>query len=213
MKITVFGAAGDVGSRIATEALSRGHTVSAVVRNANQFKKLPTGAIPCIGDAMNSQDVSRLTSGQDLIISALRPPEGQEQLLVPLTRSILDGAIQSKARVLIVGGAASLKMPGQDDITVLTAPDFLPDDVVPIAQACFAQHETCLNDTQADWTYLNPPAMLTPGKRTGAYRLGHNELMLDANGNSAISMEDLAVVLLDEAENPKHSQVSFTAAY
>jgi len=213
MKITVFGAAGDVGSRIATEALSRGHTVSAVVRNANQFEKLPTGTTPCIGDAMNNQDVSRLTAGQDLIISALRPAEGQEQLLVPLTRSILDGAIQSKTRVLIVGGAASLKMPGQDDITVLTAPDFLPEDVVPIALACFAQHKTCLNETQADWAYLNPPAMLTPGKRTGVFRLGHNELMFDANGNSAISMEDLAVVLLDEAENPKHRQVSFTAAY
>ena len=104
-------------------------------------------------------------------------------------------------------------MPGQDDITVLTAPDFLPDDVVPIAQACFAQHEICLNETHADWTYLNPPAMLAPGKRTGAFRLGRKELMFDANGNSAISMEDLAVVLLDEAENPKHRQVSFTAAY
>ena len=63
-----------------------------------------------------------------------------------------------------------------------------------------------------DWAYLSPPAQLAPGERTGNYRLGTNELMLDAEGNSTISMEDLAVVLLDEAEQPKHHRTRFTAA-
>ncbi len=213
MKITIFGAAGDVGSRAVAEALSRGHEVSAVVRNAAQFDRLPNAAIACVGNVGDTNDVARLAKGQDLVISAIRPPTGHEDQLPILTQTILDGATYSGARVLIVGGAASLKMPGQDNITVMTAPGFLPDAVLPIARACVAQYSLICNNTQANWSYLCPPAMLTPGTRTGAYRIGADELLVDKEGNSAISMEDFAVVLLDEAERPKHHQIRFTAAY
>jgi len=64
-----------------------------------------------------------------------------------------------------------------------------------------------------DWTYLSPPALLEPGERTGAYRLGGDELLTDARGRSAISMADLAVALLDEAERPRHRRARFTVAY
>ena len=213
MRIIIFGAAGDVGSRLVTEALSRGHEITAVVRDPAQFNKLPTEVIARSGDAGSVEDVARLTAGQDLAISAIRPPDGREVQLVTLTKAILDGVAQSGIRVLIIGGAASLKMPGQDDKTVLTAPDFLPESVLDIARACFAQHEVCRADTRADWTYISPPAMLTPGMRTGTYRRGSDELLVDEHGVSAISMEDFAIALLDEAENPQHHQTRFTAAY
>ena len=64
-----------------------------------------------------------------------------------------------------------------------------------------------------DWAYLSPPAQLAPGGRTGNYRLGADELLLDAEGNSTISMEDLAVALVDEAERPMHHRTRFTVAY
>ena len=213
MKITVFGAAGEVGSRIVAEALIRGHQVTAVVRHQSQFDKLQEGVNPSSGDAENVEDVTRLTDGQDLIISAIRPPTGKEDRLAPITQSILNGAAISDVRVLVVGGAASLKIPGQGGVTVLTAPNFLPEEVMNIARACSTQHETCEANQNANWTYLSPPAMLIPGTRTGNYRLGSDELIFDKDGISNISMEDLAVVLLDEAENPKHHQTRFTAAY
>ena len=213
MRITVFGAAGNVGSRVVTEALSRGHDVTAVVRDPAQFDKLPPAAIARTGDAGNPEDVARLTAGQDLAISAIRPRAGLENQLATLTKSILEGVAKSGIRVLVVGGSASLKMPDQEDMTVLTAPDFIPETVRDIARACYAQHEVCQAETDANWTYLSPPARLTPGVRTGTFRLGSDELLIDSNGASAISMEDFAVVLLDEAEQPKHHQVRFTAAY
>ena len=213
MRIIIFGAAGDVGSRVVAEALSRGHEITAVVRDPAQFSKLPAKVKARSGDAGNIEDVARLAAGHDLVISAIRPPDGREKQLVTLTKAILDGASQSNIRVLVVGGAASLKMPGQGDETVLTAPGFLPEAVVDIARACFAQHEACRADTRADWTYISPPAMLTPGIRTGAYRLGSDELLTDESGVSAISMEDFAVALLDEAEHPQHHRTRFTAAY
>ena len=64
-----------------------------------------------------------------------------------------------------------------------------------------------------DWAFLSPPALLQPGARTGRYRLGGDELLLDGSGHSAISAEDLAVALVDEAEEPAHRRRRFTVAY
>lgn len=213
MKIIVFGARGDVGSRVVTEALTRGHSVTAAVRNEAQIASLPASVTVSVVDVSNAAQVAEAMAGHDLAISAVRPPDGQEDLLVDLTRSVLGAAAQASVRVLLVGGAASLLLPDERGYTVLTAPDFLPDAVVPIARACQAQYELCLAETDADWSYLCPPAMLTPGARSGRYRLGADSLLCDDAGKAAISMEDFAVALLDEAEMPRHKRTRFTVAY
>ncbi|MGF1620224.1 MAG: NAD(P)-dependent oxidoreductase [Rhodomicrobiaceae bacterium] len=78
MKITIFGAAGSVGTRVVAEALSRGHEVRAVVRHEARFKDLPAGPEPRVGNVSNSDDVAKLSIGQDLVISATRPAHGHE---------------------------------------------------------------------------------------------------------------------------------------
>lgn len=213
MKMIVFGARGDVGSRVVSEALTRWHSVTAVVRKEAQVTSLPPSVTACTADVSNAAQVADIMAGHDLAISAVRPPDGQEDLLVALTGSVLDAAAQALVRVLVVGGAASLLLPDESGYTVLTAPDFLPDAVLPIARACQAQYELCLTETRAEWSYLCPPAMLTPGTRTGRYRHGSDVLLCDADGNAAISMEDFAVALIDEAERPQHSRARFTVAY
>lgn len=213
MKLTIFGARGDVGSRVVSEALSRGHEVTGIVRDPSQTHSLPTGAKARVADVSDPDKVADLMEGQDAAISALRPPDGYEQLLVPLTQSVLQASGSTSTRAIIVGGAASLTLPDGTGHTVLTAPGFLPEDVVPIARACQAQYEACAKEDRADWTYLCPPALLTPGERTGHYRTGSDSLVVDSAGNSAISMEDLAVALVDEAEAPQHSRARFTVAY
>ncbi len=212
MKIIVFGALGNVGSKIVTEALSRGHDVTGVVRREKQLFELSKTVHAVIGDAQDAVQVAALIKGHDLVISAVRPATGQEQLLVPITQAILQAAKTTQVRTLIVGGAASLNLPGEDH-TVLSAPNFLPDAVKPIAAACFAQHQAVIDSDNKQWAYLSPPAMLVDGVRTGKYRIAQDELIYDADGNSQISMADFAVVLLDEAEQPRHHQQRFTAAY
>ena len=211
MNIIIFGATGDVGSRVAKEAVSRGHHVIGVIRNMEKADKLPKGVQARIGNANISRQISELTRGQDLLVSAVRPPEGQEPQLVAMTEAILAGAAESGIRTIIVGGAARLRIPGEE-YTVLSKPGFLPASVVPIARACLEQYQMCLN-SNADWTYITPPALLRPGVRTGQYRLGKDELVVDGEGSSKISMEDFAVAILDEAENKSHQQAAFTAAY
>jgi putative NADH-flavin reductase len=103
-------------------------------------------------------------------------------------------------------------VPGTGGATVIEDPEF-PAAWRDIALACNAQLEVCRAETAVDWAYLSPAALLEPGERTGAYRLGADELLVDAEGNSVISMEDLAMALLDEAERPRHHRTRFTAAY
>lgn len=213
MKIIVFGARGDVGSRITKEALSRGHAVTAVVRSEAQLDRIPAGAIGQVADVENSGQLSQLMAEHDLAISALRPPEGQEGLLSGLTGAVLDAAADAGVRVQIVGGAASLKVPDGSGETVLTAPDFLPPEWRPIALASQAQYELCLAESRVDWAYLAPPAMLVPGARSGNYRTGTDTLVVDEDGTSQIAMEDFAVAMLDEGETPQHHRARFTVAY
>ncbi|MGW5741333.1 NAD(P)-dependent oxidoreductase [Amycolatopsis sp. NPDC003861] len=209
MRITVFGATGAVGRRVVAEALARGHEVTAVVRDPRRAADLPPQATVRTGDAANPDDVASLARGHDLVITATRPAPGREAELVETTRSLLKGLAGTGVRLLAVGGAASLRTPG--GMTVLDAPDF-PAELRPIASACQGQHDVYRADTGVDWTYLSPPLLLEPGERTGHYRLGRDDLLVDAEGRSAISMEDFAIALLDEAESPRHQRTRFTVA-
>ncbi len=213
MKIIVFGATGDVGSRVAEEALLRGHEVTAVVRNENKLDRLPRATSVRVLDVTDTKAVARAMAGHDLAVSALRPPDGRETDLPELTKSVLDAAAESKTRVLVVGGAANLLMPDMSGHTVLTAPNFLPEAVKPIAAACFTQFAYCVAEDRADWTYFSPPAMLEPGQRTGHYRRGSDILLVDEAGHSKVSMEDFAVAMMDEAETPTENVKRVTVAY
>jgi putative NADH-flavin reductase len=215
MRITVFGAAGGVGSRVVIEALDRGHEVTAVVRRTGHRHD---GARVRTGDAADAGEVARLSAGQDVVIAATRPAPGREQELAATAAALLTGVGRTGpppagARLLVVGGAATLTVPGARGGTVVDEPDF-PADWRPIALACAEQLAVCrAAGDGVDWAYLSPPALLEPGERTGAYRTGTDTLLVDDSGRSAISMEDLAVALLDEAERPAHRGRRFTVAW
>ncbi len=212
MNITVFGATGNVGSRVVAEAVARGHQVTAVLRDPHRPHPFPADVRIATGDARDPEDVRRLAAGQDLLVTATRPAPGREDELAVATKGLLSGLAGTGARLLVVGGAGSLTLPGGDGVTLADSPDF-PAALLPIANACGEQLSLYLAETEVDWTYLSPSALLAPGERTGLFRLGRDELLVDADGTSTISMEDLAVALLDEAERPAHRRTRFTAGY
>ena len=213
MRITVFGATGNVGRRVVVEALSRGHEVTAVMRDPTRSHELDVDAQVRKGDASNSEDVAKLSEGQDLVITATRPPAGKERELVAITESLFAGLAKTNVRLLVVGGAGGLTVPGDSNALVVDDLRYVGPGWREIALACTEQLEVCRAQSLVDWTYLSPPAMLTPGERTGTFRVGGDELLVDAEGKSTISMEDFAVALMDEAEQPKHPQARFTVAY
>lgn len=213
MRIIVFGATGEVGRRLVDEALRRGHDLSAVVHSASKLDRLPAAATGVVLDAKDTEASAAAIARHDLVISALRPPEGREDELPTLTQSVLEAAGASDKRVLVVGGAANLFLPDRSGHTVLTAPGYLPDSVRPIAAACFAQFMVCVADRRARWQYFSPPASLSPGHRTGRYRRGVDVLLVDDAGESKISMEDFAVAVLDAAEATSPEPRRVTVAY
>ncbi|MGW5861835.1 NAD(P)-dependent oxidoreductase [Streptomyces sp. NPDC055239] len=215
MRITVFGAAGNVGSRVVAEALTRGHDVTAVVRDPARFSELHPGATHRTGDAGVPEQVAQLSAGQDLVVNATRPAPGREAEHAAISRALLTGLARvDDVRLMIVGGAGSLVVPGTGGTLAIDDPAYVPAAWRHIAEASNAQYDAVRTaDTDVDWTYVSPSALLEPGVRTGTYRLGADELIVDADGNSAISMEDLAVALLDEAERPEHHRTRFTAGY
>jgi putative NADH-flavin reductase len=53
----------------------------------------------------------------------------------------------------------------------------------------------------------------TAGVRKGIYRTALDNPVFDENGKSVLSVEDVAVAIVDELENSKHIKQRFTAAY
>jgi uncharacterized protein len=207
MNIILYGATGKAGSRILTELNSRGHQVTAIVRDTS---KLPAGTRSHQGDLSNVESIAALIKGADAVVTAYAPPVDDTDQILGVTERLIQAVAKSgPVRLLMVGGAASLEVaPGVS----LLASGHLPAEWVPIATS----HSKALKLLQAssiDWTYFSPAAYFGPGERTGKFRLGTINLVSDAAGQSRITMEDYAIALVDELEKPAHHRAQFTAAY
>jgi uncharacterized protein len=203
MNIAIIGATGNVGSVILEEAIRRGHTVTAVSRSAASAAARP-GVTFQRGDVTDDAGLATLLRNHDAVISAVR--------FVGLPVPALLNAVKHAGvkRLLVVGGAGSLSLPS--GTRLVDSPDF-PAEYKTEALAgadCLAQLK---NETELDWTFLSPSAFLAPGERTGKFRLGADQLLIDANGNSKISVPDFAVAMIDELERPQHSRQRFTVGY
>ncbi|NEC65708.1 NAD(P)H-binding protein [Streptomyces sp. SID9727] len=210
MRIAVLGAAGMAGSRVVTEAAHRGHALLAVYRSTRP-DALPPGVTPVAGDADDTDAMCALFEGVDAVVAATRPPVGREHTIAATTTAVLDAAAKTGTRVLVIGGAGPLEVPGHPGRLVLDDPAYVPPQWRTVAAASSAQLAAC-RAHEADWTYLSPPAVLEPGPRTGAYRRGTTTLLTTEDGTSRISAEDLAVAVLDELERPR-GEWRFTVGY
>lgn len=155
----------------------------------------------------------RHADGHDVIVSATRPAVGREPELVQTALALAKGLRGLGKRLVLVGGAASLRVPGQEERLALDDETIIPAPWRPIAKACADQYAVCVQANDLAWTYVSPPARLEPGERRGTYRLGTDVLVIDAEGSSRISLEDFAVAILDEIEDPRHARRRFTVGY
>ncbi|WP_415949338.1 NAD(P)-dependent oxidoreductase [Streptomyces sp. KLOTTS4A1] len=210
MKIAVIGATGMAGSRITAEAVRRGHAVTAVSRSAPDADAVPTGAHWVAGDVSRAEELEPILAAVDAAVLAVRPAPGAEATLAPLTARLLDVAVG--VPVLVIGGAGPLRSPDPAYDRVVDDPAYVPERYRAIARASTEQLDACVTRSGTDWTYLSPPALLEPGRRTGTYRRGGDKLLVASDGRSRISAEDLAVAVLDELES-RSGVRHFTVAY
>lgn len=212
MKIAVFGAGGRIGSRIVTEALNRGHDVTAVARKPETYTTIHEHLKVAKGDIFEAQSVESAVFDHDAVVSAYSPTGGAApstlfELILPLTAGLKQAGVK---RLIVVGGAGSLEVaPG---VQVVDTPNF-PAEYKIVALA----HRDALKAWQKiddiNWTFASPSAEIEPGKRTGKLRIGTTQLLSDEKGRSHISMEDYAVAIINEIENPQFIKKQFTVGY
>lgn len=203
MNIAFIGATGFIGSRLLTELTRRGHKVTAIVRNP---EKVPAGAGISArkGDVFDRDGLAALLAGHDAVISAVHFSASDAATLLAAVKQ------SGVTRYLVVGGAGSLEVaPGVKLFDTKEFPAIYLDE----ARKGGAFLDLLKAETALDWTFLSPSALIQPGERTGKFRLGKDQLLVDANGNSAISAEDYATALVDELEKPAHSRQRFTVGY
>ncbi|NUQ19400.1 MAG: NAD(P)H-binding protein [Gemmatimonadaceae bacterium] len=216
MKIVLFGATGNVGQRIAKEALSRGHTVVGVVRDPDKVTS-PDPRVKLVqGDATDAGSVAKVARGADAIVSAISPRPNARGRAAPslaaASRALIAGAKQSRVkRVVAVGGAGSLEIaPGK---LLMHAPGF-PEAYKAEAQEGYDSLQVFRSEgKEVDWTLVSPAAEIEPGERTGKFRQTIDQFLADVSGRSRISFEDFAVAIVDELEKREHVGRRFGVAY
>ncbi|HET9267702.1 MAG TPA: NAD(P)H-binding protein [Vicinamibacterales bacterium] len=208
MKILLVGASGMIGSRVLAEATARGHQVIGAARRPERVAAGPN--VRAIGlDATDSTSLAAQARDADVIVTATSPRGGGDP--AQEARAVGDSAIaaarQAGRRLFVVGGAGSLNLPDGRPLA-----ETLPDAYRPEALAMRGVLDS-LKASDIDWTFFSPAAMISPGSKTGTYRLGTTTLLANEAGESRISAEDYADALVNELEQPAHRRSQMTIAY
>ncbi len=214
-KIAIIGASGFVGSAITEEALRRGYTVRAIVRNISALPAGRTGLEPYECDVTDTEHLIEVLRGYHTVISAYNPgwnnPNIYEDTLAGY-RSIILAAEQARVRrLLIVGGAGSLYVnPGE----MLMDSGAIPAELLPgVRSLAYVYTEMLPKIKDVDWVFFSPAATMKHGSRTGNCRTGRDNILLNVKGQSVISVEDYAKEMMDEAETQRHHRERFTIGY
>ncbi|WBB81220.1 NAD(P)H-binding protein [Micromonospora sp. WMMD882] len=206
-RIVVFGAGGRAGRRAVAEATSRGHRVTAVVRDTARHADLAGGLVTVVaGDVTDSAGVAAVAAGHDAAVQAAYQPDLPAAEFFPrAARALVDGLTRTGVgRLVVVGIGANLEVaPG---VPVHDTPAFPPQGR-DFSLGHVAEFEVLRDaDGAVDWVVLAPPPVVLDheAERTGRYRTGGRRVLPSTDGDPAFSYADLAVALIDEIERPRH---------
>ncbi|MGN0223077.1 MAG: NAD(P)-dependent oxidoreductase [Muribaculaceae bacterium] len=220
-KVTLIGATGFVGKAILNELLLRGHEVTAIVHDAQKVNVTNENLKVVEGDATDIDTLVKVARGADAVISAYNPgwqnPRQYEETLENYPKIVEGTKRANVSRILIVGGAGTLFVaPG----VRLVDTGNLPAEWLPGVKSMGEFYlDYLMKEKEIDWVFFSPAGNLGnmgqngPGKRTGKFRLGKDDMLFDEKGESFISVEDYAYAMVDELEQANHHFERFTAAY
>lgn len=214
-EIVLIGASGFVGSAILKEALDRGFKVIAVVRHPEKIKTVHKDLIVKQSDVSSADTVAEVCKGADSVISAYNPGWKNPDIAKETTlvyRAILEGVRKvGIKRFLVVGGAGSLFIsPGKR----IMDSGLIPESYLPAVRALADVYLIDLTaEKNIDWVFFSPAGIIEPGLRTGKFRLGKDDMIVNEKGESKISVQDYAMALIDEVEKPTHHRERFTIGY
>ncbi len=220
-KVALIGASGFVGTAILRELLDRGYQVEALVHDPSKMKiESPAITVKKV-DVADEKALEADLRGYESVISAYNPgwanPNIYEETLANYPKIVEAAKKADVKRLLIVGGAGTLFVkPGVRLIDTGTLPEAWVPGVKSLGEFYL---NTLMKENDIDWIFFSPAGNLGdmgakgPGKRTGVYRLGKDDMIFDKDGNSFISVEDYAKAMVDELAAPAHHKERFTIGY
>jgi uncharacterized protein len=213
MRVAVIGATGWLGGLVAGEALQRGHTVTAILRDPARAEALDRRADSAVASVTDGDALAAAFAGRDAIVGAYRAPQDDPDEMPRAAASVIDAARRAGVgRMVWIGGTGVLKVPGSGT-EIVDLPEF-PSGW----RASTLAHREALATFRRDaadlaWTYVSVPRTIEPAERTGSYRTGADELLVDDRGESRISAEDFAVAIVDLLESGSGVRAHLTFAY
>jgi uncharacterized protein len=216
LTIVVYGGSGNIGSRIVAEAAARGHAVTVVDRSPKP-DIAPKGVKVIAGDALSPPDITKNITGADVLVSSVVVrPAPTPDFALRVVKSMVEGqraqTAAKKTRLLVVGGASSL-FNAEGKRIIDTFGPAMPAAMAGEVKSAVDSLDWLRTVNDVSWTFFSPAGNIRPGTRTGKFRLGTEQLVVDDKGQSAISMEDYAVAMLDEIEKPQFVNRRFTVGY
>lgn len=214
-KVVLIGASGFVGSAILKELLKRGHGVTAVVRHPEKITLSDNLLEVVKADIADTNTLIKICQGKDAVISAYNPGWNNPHIYEELERNypLILRAVKEAGvkRLLCVGGAGTLFCaPGLRVIDSGAIPEEIMGGVKSLGEFYL---NTLMKEKNIDWVFFSPAGELKPGEATGKYRLGKDDLIVDANGKSHISVGDYAIAMVNELEQEAHHYERFTIGY
>ena len=210
MKLILFGPTGMIGSRLLTEALSRGHTLTAVTRDPSRLALSHAKLEVVAGNVLDPVSVAAVTNGQDAVLSAIGSSGSAVAVIADAARSLVEGLAGGDVRrLVVVGGAGVLEV--EPGVQFVDSPNFF-EAYRPLALVHREAYER-LKASTLDWTFVCPAAEIAPGERTGTFQVGADRLLTNREGESRISAEDYAIAFMNEVERPQYQHHRLTVAY
>jgi len=214
MKIALIGATGFVGSAVLNEALNRGHKVTAIARDTSKIAVKNDNLTVVIADVYDTEALVKVLTGHDAIVNTFNAGWTNPNLyddFIKGSESIQQAVkLSGVKRLLVVGGAGSLEIaPG---VQLVDTPQF-PAEWKTGATAARDYLNIIKKENDLDWTFLSPAIHLHPGARTGVFRLGSDQPVFDADHKSEITVEDMAIAIINELEQNQFIKKRFTLGY
>jgi putative NADH-flavin reductase len=200
VRITLFGATGRTGRRVAEYALAGGHDVVAYVRDPARLSLRDARLQLAVGDVLDPVPVADAVAGSDAVISTLGGAglaDPGHTLSLGMQHVVRAMDERGVARVLAVAGSGVLDAAEGGGLRG-EAPGF-PE----IFRAINAEHMgtwRALRESGLRWTLVCCPD-LVDGEHTGRFRREPDRL---PRGGQRISVEDTAAFLLEQVESAEY---------
>jgi putative NADH-flavin reductase len=195
MKLIVLGATGGTGVEIVSQALERGHSVTALVRSPERLKKFSDRIGVICGDVLQEAELARAIRGHDAILSGFGPR-------TPVAKA--DANLLERFAVTLT---AAMRNAGVQRVVVESTAFLFKDSIIPPTElvgrlffsgivADATAMEKIIAGSKLDWTLVRPPR-LTDKPRAARYRVMEGHL---PRFGFSISRADVADFMVGSAE-------------